>query len=175
MGIQYGPLVDIAVRHLIPLGHRRFFIPFRGRKLKLPKSLDGIARVAKEQGVSIDVRFTSGELTRESMGAALDMALAKGATAVLFPQWTDFMPAIAAFAHRGLEFPRDLSVVSLIGTIHSGQFSPPIACCLSLPECVVQQVDLWIRSDVLDLAIFDAVFARTWQPGASTGPAPMKG
>ena len=67
-----------------------------------------------------------------------------------------------------------MSVVSLIGTMLSSQFSPPIACCLSLPECVVKQADLWIRSDVLDLAIFDAVFAGTWQAGASTGPAPSK-
>ncbi len=172
LGIQYGALVDVAVKELISLGHRRFFIPFLGRKVKLTKSLANIARVAKERGVVIDVRFTSRELTTESMGALLDSALAKGATAVLFPQWTDFMPAISYFARRDLEFPRDVSVVSLIGTVHSSQFSPPIACCLSLPECVVQQVDIWIRADVQDLGAFDAVFAHTWKPGASIGPAP---
>ena len=174
LGIQYGALVDVAVKHLVSLGHRRFFIPFLGRKVKLPKSVAGIARVAKEQGVIIDVHFSSLELTTGNMGALLDAGLAKGATAVLFPQWTDFMPAIAYFGRRDLEFPRDVSVVSLIGTMLSSQFSPPIACCLSLPECVVKQADLWIRSDVLDLAIFDAVFAGTWQAGASTGPAPSK-
>ena len=172
LGIQYGALVDVAVKHLISLGHRRFFMPFLGRKVKLPKSVAGIARVAKEQGVLIDFRFSPQELTTENMATLLDAGLARGATAVLFPQWTDFMPAISYFARRDLEFPRDVSVVSLIGTMHSSQFSPPIACCLSLPECVVKQADLWIRSDVLDLAIFDAVFAGTWQSGASTGPTP---
>ena len=175
LGIQYGALVAVAVKHLISLGHRRFFMPFLGRKVKLPKSVAGIARVAKEHGVLIDVRFSPQELTTENMATLLDAGLARGATAVLFPQWTDFMPAISYFARRDMEFPHDVSVVSLIGTLHSSQFSPPIACCLSLPECVVRQVDLWIRSDVLDLAIFDAVFAGTWQQGASTGPVPSKG
>lgn len=175
LGIQYGALVDVSVKHLIALGHRRFFMPFLGRKVKLPKSVACIARVAKEQGVIIDVRFSAQELTTENMGTLLDAGFARGATAVLFPQWTDFMPAIAYFAKHDLEFPRDVSVVSLIGTTHSSQFSPPIACCLSLPECVVKQADLWIRSDVLDLAIFDAAFAGTWQSGSSTGPAPSKG
>jgi hypothetical protein len=175
LGIRYGYFVEIAVKKLVALGHRRFFMPFLGRKFKLCHSLTAIARVAQEQGVVIDVRYTAQELTAENMGVCLDTALAKGATAVLFPQWTDFMPAIGYFARRRLEFPRDVSVVSLIGTALSPLFSPPIACCLLQPEGLLQQAKLWIRSETMDLASFDAAFTLTWQWGGSIGPVPRKG
>ena len=173
LGVRYGYLVEIALKHLIPLGHRHFLMPFFGRKIKMRESMAAIARIAREQDVRIDVRLTSQPLTTENLGRFLGPGLARGATAVLFPQWTDFMPAIAYFARRGLEFPRDLSVVSLIGNATSRFFVPPIACCLSSPDGIAQQAEIWVRSELVEDEAYRKAYEKTWNPGASTGPVPV--
>ena len=174
LGVKYGYLVDIALKHLIPLGHRHFLMPFFGRKMKLRESMAAIARIAKEQGVRIEVKLTSQPLTTENVGGFLGAGLARGATAVIFPQWTDFMPAIGYFAARGLEFPRDLSVVALVGNATTRVYAPPVACCLSSPDSIAQQVEIWARSQKVEDEVYVSVYQQTWQPGASTGPVPVK-
>jgi hypothetical protein len=171
LGIRYGYLVDIAMKHLIPLGHRHFLMPFFGRKIKMRESMAAIARIAREQGVRIDVRLTAQPLTTENMGKFLGPGLERGATAVIFPQWTDFMPAIAYFAARGLEFPRDLSVVALVGNATTRVYAPPVACCLSSPDSIAQQAEVWIRSDKVRDDAYVSVYQRTWESGGSIGPA----
>ena len=172
LGVKYGYLVEIALKQLIPLGHRRFLMPFFGRKIKLRESKAAIARIAKERGVTIETKLTSQPLTTENLGKFIGPGLGRGATAVLFPQWTDFMPAIAYFAARGLEFPRDLSVVSLVGNPTSRMYAPPIACCLSSPDSIAQQAEIWIRSEKVEDDAYISVYQRTWESGGSIGPAP---
>ncbi|MCX8488856.1 MAG: substrate-binding domain-containing protein, partial [Opitutales bacterium] len=174
LGIRYGYLVDIAMKHLIPLGHRHFLMPFFARKIKMRESMAAIARIAREQGVRIDVRLTAQPLTTENMGKFLGPGLERGATAVIFPQWTDFMPAIAYFAARGLEFPRDLSVVALVGNATTRVYAPPVACCLSSPDSIAQQAEVWIRSDKVRDDAYVSVYQRTWESGGSIGPAPKR-
>jgi hypothetical protein len=174
LGIRYGYLVDIAMKHLIPLGHRHFLMPFFGRKIKMRESMAAIARIAREQGVRIDVRLTAQPLTTENMGKFLGPGLERGATAVIFPQWTDFMPAIAYFAARGLEFPRDLSVVALVGNATTRVYAPPVACCLSSPDSIAQQAEVWIRSDKVRDDAYVSVYQRTWESGGSIGPVPKR-
>jgi hypothetical protein len=174
LGIRYGYLVDIAMKHLIPLGHRHFLMPFFGRKIKMRESMAAIARIAKQQGVRIDVRLTAQPLTTDNVGKFLGAGLERGATAVIFPQWTDFMPAIAYFAARGLEFPRDLSVVSLVGNATTRVYAPPVACCLSSPDSIAQQAEVWIRSEKVDDDAYVSVYQRTWESGGSIGPAPKR-
>lgn len=174
LGIQYGPLVEIAVTHLKPLGHRRFFIPFLGRKVRLKTSLLNISKVAKEQGVTIDVEYSAAALTPERLAASLDRARAAGCTALLFPLWDEFLPAIGYFAQRGIHYPRDVSVVVLVGTPSAFELVPAIGCCLNLPETIAQQIMIWIRTGGMDREVFTSVFRRTWQAGGSTGPAPVR-
>jgi hypothetical protein len=175
LGVKYGYLVDIALKHLIPLGHRHFLMPFFARKAKLRESMAAIARVAKEQDVRIEVKLSSQPLTAGNMGGFLGAGLARGATAVIFPQWTDFMPAIGYFAARGLEFPRDLSVVALVGNATTRVYVPPVACCLSSPDSIARQAEIWARSQKVEDEAYISVYQQTWQAGASTGPAPVKG
>jgi hypothetical protein len=174
LGIRYGYLVDIAMKHLIPLGHRHFLMPFLNRKIKMKSSMEAIAKIAKEQGVRIDVLRSPQPLTTENLGRFLGPGVARGATAVLFPQWTDFMPAIAYFAARGLEFPRDLSVVALVGNATTRVYAPPVACCLSSPDSIAQQAEVWIRSDKVRDDAYVSVYQRTWESGGSIGPAPKR-
>jgi DNA-binding LacI/PurR family transcriptional regulator len=171
LGVKYGYLVDIALKSLIPLGHRHFLMPFFARKAKLRESMAAIARIAKEQGVRIEVKLTAQPLTTENVGKFLGLGLERGATAVIFPQWTDFMPAIAYFAKRDLEFPRDVSVVALVGVSHARMYSPSIACCLSSHESIAQQAEIWIRTDKVEDDAYRAVYENTWQQGGSIGPA----
>lgn len=172
LGVRYGYLIEIALKRLIPLGHRHFLMPFLNRRNKMRSSIEAIAKVAKEQGVRIDVLRSAQPLTSENVGRILGPGLVRGATAVLFPQWTDFLPAIAYFAKRGLEFPRDLSVVSLVGVATARLYSPAIACCVSSPESMAQQAEIWIRSDKVEDGAYRSVYENTWQSGASIGPAP---
>ena len=174
LGIRYGYLVDIAMKHLIPLGHRHFLMPFFGRRIKMRESMAAIARIAREQGVRIEVRLTAQPLTTENMGKFLGPGLERGATAVIFPQWTDFMPAIAYFAARGLEFPRDLSVVALVGNATTRVYVPPVACCLSSPDSIAQQAEVWVRSEKVEDDPFISVYQRTWESGGSIGPVPQR-
>jgi DNA-binding LacI/PurR family transcriptional regulator len=174
LGVKYGYLVDIALKSLIPLGHRHFLMPFFARKAKLRESMAGIARIAKEQGVRIEVKLTAQPLTTENMGKFLGPGLERGATAVIFPQWTDFMPAIAYFAARGLDFPRDLSVVALVGNATTRVYVPPVACCLSSPSSIAQQAEVWVRSEKVDDAAYVSVYQNTWESGGSIGPAPKR-
>jgi hypothetical protein len=175
LGVRYGYLVDIALKHLIPLGHRHFLMPFFARKAKLRESIESVARLAKETGVKIEVKLTSQPLTTANIGKFLGPGLERGATAVLFPQWTDFMPAIAFFASRGLEFPRDLSVVSLVGNSTSRMYVPPIACCLSSPDSIAQQAEIWVRSEKVEDDAYISVYQRTWESGGSIGPVKSEG
>lgn len=172
LGVRYGYLVEIALKRLIPLGHRHFLMPFLNRKIKMKSSMEAIAKIAKEQGVRIDVLRSPQPLTTENLGRFLGPGLERGATAVLFPQWTDFLPAVAFFAKRDLEFPRDVSVVALVGVSHARLYSPSIACCLSSHESIAQQAEIWIRTDKVEDDAYRAVYENTWQQGASIGPAP---
>jgi hypothetical protein len=174
LGVKYGYLVDIALKHLIPLGHRHFLMPFFGRKMKMRESIAAVARLAKEQGVRIEVKLSPQPLTPGNMGGFLGAGLARGATAVIFPQWTDFMPAIGYLAARGLEFPRDLSVVALVGNATTRVYVPPVACCLSSPDSIAQQAEIWARFQKVEDEVYISVYQQTWQAGASTGPAPVK-
>jgi DNA-binding LacI/PurR family transcriptional regulator len=172
LGIRYGYLVDIALKQLMPLGHRHFLMPFFARKTKLRESMAAISRLAKEHDVRIEVKLTAQPLTTENMGRFLGPGLERGATAVIFPQWTDFMPAIAYFAKRDLEFPRDLSVVALVGNATTRVYVPPVACCLSSPDSIAQQAEIWIRSEKVEDEAYVSVYRRTWESGGSTGPVP---
>ena len=107
-------------------------------------------------------------------GLMVEAAHRHGATAVLFPQWMDFLPAIAYFSARGLEFPRDLSVVALIGVANSRSYAPPIAGCLSSPDSFAQQAEVWVRSEKIEHDVLISVYNRTWESGGSIGPAPSR-
>lgn len=174
LGVRYGYLVEIALKRLIPLGHRHFLMPFLNRKNKMQSSMEAIARAEKELGVRIDVLRSPQALTTENLGRFLRRGLGRGATAVLFPQWTDFLPAIAFFAKENLDFPRDVSIAALVGVSHARQYSPAIACCLSSPASIAQQAEIWIRYDKVEDEAYRTVYEKTWQQGASTGPAPKR-
>jgi hypothetical protein len=120
------------------------------------------------------VKLTAQPLTTDNVGKFLGAGLERGATAVIFPQWTDFMPAIAYFAARGLEFPRDLSVVALVGNATTRVYVPPVACCLSSPSSIAQQAEVWIRSEKVDDEAYVSVYQRTWESGGSIGPVPKR-
>jgi DNA-binding LacI/PurR family transcriptional regulator len=173
LGHDYGPLVARAVQELKALGHRRLFMPFLGRKVKLRDALARIRRIAKEEAVTIEVRYSAEELSGRKMEQCLDAGRARGATAILFPQWGDFMYALTYFAKKGLELPRDVSVVVLIGPLEAREFEPPLAGHLVYsPEAMAEQARHWVETDSIEYQHLKESLDQGWQSGGSIGPVP---
>lgn len=172
LGVMYGYLMDIALPKLAALGHRKAFMPFLGRVKKLRRSTREIARSARRHGVQVDLHFTHVPCTPDNMARALEHGLNGGATAVIFPQWTDFVAAISPLSAMGLRMPSDLSVVSLVCNFSARMYSPPVAGCISSPDSIASQTLLWIDSAKVDDAVYSRVYERTWDSGGTIGPAP---
>ncbi len=171
LGHQYGPLVEKAVLELKSLGHRHLFIPFLGRKVKLKDSMESFRRIAREQAVSVKVRFTAEQLSHKNMEACLDAARGRGATAFIFPQWGDFLYAITYFAKKGLEIPRDISVVILVATVEAKMFAPPLSGFLiHSPEVLAEHTRNWIETDSVAHNVIEEALVRNWVSGGSIGP-----
>jgi DNA-binding transcriptional regulator YhcF (GntR family) len=173
LGHQYGPMIEKAVQELKALGHHRLFIPFLGRKIKMKDSAASIRLIAQEQAVSVNVRFSAEELSHENMEQCLDVARRRGATAVIFPQWGDFLYATTYFAKKGLEIPRDISVVILVGHLEARIFAPPLAGFLVYPpQVLTEHTRHWIEHDSIERNIIEGALVRSWFAGGSIGPAP---
>ncbi len=175
LGHQYGPLVEKAVKELKILGHRRVFIPFLGRKVKLKDTLASVRRIAQELAVTVEVRFTPEELTHSHMEQCLDSARARGATAIIFPQWGDFLYALTYFAKKGLEIPLNISVVILVGQLEAQIFNPPLAGFLMhSPEALTEHTRRWIETDSIEHNVIEAALVKSWSAGSSLGPVPKR-
>jgi hypothetical protein len=64
--------------------------------------------------------------------------------------------------------------VSLVGNATTRVYVPPVACCLSSPNSIAQQAEVWIRSEKVHDDAYISVYQRTWESGGSIGPAPKR-
>jgi DNA-binding LacI/PurR family transcriptional regulator len=174
-GHHYGPLLSRAVQELATFGHRHCFVPFLGRKLKPDDSVFAACREAQEQGFTVEVKHCRDSATHACMEQCLDSARRRGATAIVFPQWGDFLYAITYFAKKGLEIPRDISVVVLICHEEAREFAPPLAGHMVYsPEALSAQFMHWLEHDAIDHGILHRSLAQGWERAGSIGPAPVE-
>jgi hypothetical protein len=83
------------------------------------------------------------------------------------------MYAQTYFAKKGLELPRDVSVVVLIGPLEARQFEPPLAGHLVYsPEAMAEQARHWVETDSVEYQHLKESLDQGWQSGGSIGPPP---
>lgn len=175
LGHCYGPLLTRVFTELTTLGHRRIYIPLLGRKLKPDDSFFEACTKVRAQGVTVEVKLCKETPTHAGMEYCLDGARLRGATAIVFPQWGDFLYAITYFAKKGLEIPRDISVVVLICHEEARHFAPPLAGhMVYTPEALSEQVMHWLEKGEVDHGILNRSLEQGWERAGSMGLAPTK-
>jgi DNA-binding LacI/PurR family transcriptional regulator len=173
LGHCYGPLLTRVFKELTTLGHRRIFIPLLGRKQKPDDSFFEACKKARAQRVKVEVKRGHEPLSHAGMESCLDEARLRGATAVVFPQWGDFLYAITYFAKNGLEIPRDISVVILVCQEEARYFAPPLAGhMVYTPDALSEQVMDWLERGEVDHGILNRSLEQGWERAGSIGPAP---
>lgn len=174
-GHHFGPLLSRALEELANFGHRHCFVPFLGRKLKPDESVLEVSRQAEQKGFTVEVKHCRDSATHACMEQCLDAARRRGATAIVFPQWGDFFYSITYFAKRGLEIPRDISVVVLITHEEAREFLPPLAGHMFYsPEALASQFMHWLDYGTIDHGILHRSLAQGWERAGSIGPVPAK-
>jgi LacI family transcriptional regulator/LacI family repressor for deo operon, udp, cdd, tsx, nupC, and nupG len=107
---------QLAVEHLIGLGHRRIgYVGIPNRPKSNQHRLKGYQNALAAAGIESDpaLIFASGELEGHAMRgeASLELMLASGATAVFCYNDTTAMGVLAACYRRGVVVPDQLSVI----------------------------------------------------------------
>lgn len=174
LGVSFFPLIDHAVTQLRALGHRRFFIPYLRRPGTRTEAEAEVRRIADAHGVRLSVLW-SHETARDTleMERHLDVALEDRATALIFPQWADFIYAIGYAERRGLNIPRDFSVVVLINGALGYLHRPALAHYTVKSDFMRRQLMAWVQQDGWDEKLLVQQVLSTWTPGETVGPAPV--
>jgi len=142
---------QVATEHLLDLGHRRVgFITGSDEYAVSASRLEGWRRAHRERGLEIDPRlegdgdftFASGE---RAATALLDMV--EPPTAILASNDQMALAAVAVGARRGLQTPRDLSVVSFDDTPVVRFSHPPLTAVVQpIADMTRAAADLLIRA-----------------------------
>lgn len=174
LGVTFGRLIDRAVGELAARGHRKVFIPFLRREKAAPEATAELRAIEQRHGVRIIVHWSQLIATRpEEMEAQLQRAFAAGATAILFPQWGDFVLSMGFPVRHGLQIPRDYSVVVLNNVSEGVRFRPALAGFqVPVPE-VRRTVLTWLRESRADAESFAQRMLETWIPGETLGQVPL--
>lgn len=174
IGVDFPPLIEHSVVQLKALGHRCFFVPYLRRDGAAREATAEIRRIEEAHGVDILVHWSQDMPESDAkMYKQLDEALTRRATAVLFPNWTDFIFAIGYAAKRNLVIPRDFSVVVLNNFSTGHRYRPAVAHFICKSEVLKQQVLSWIDNQLVSRAAYARHMISTWNPGESIGPAPQ--
>ena len=121
---------DAATRHLASLGHRRIgFITGSDEYALSAARLEGYQRAIREAGLDIDTSLVApGDFTFQSGIAATNrlLSLADPPTAIVASSDQMSLAALEVAKERGMELPRDLSVVSFDDTPIVKFSTPPL-------------------------------------------------
>ncbi|MDX3098931.1 LacI family DNA-binding transcriptional regulator [Streptomyces sp. ME19-03-3] len=142
VGADYAAATAQVVDRAKALGHRRFaFVgPGSGAESSTDRLL-GFRRVAGENGLHLPVSLSES-------GERLDLVLESEATAVFFEFLSDAVELAQAAADRGLEVPRDLSLV-VLGDPTIPVVSPLDFTCFRIPRQEMGRQAVELLADVL--------------------------
>ena len=134
VSIDFYQAGALAARHLLELGHRRMAIIVDEPLQTL--RLEGFRSELQAAGVSLDAEMIRhGDSTLESGFAAANQLLAREPRPTAIFATNDWMAigAMAAIHERGLQIPRDLSVVGLDDILVAAHYQPPLTT-IAIPK-----------------------------------------
>ena len=119
---------ELAVRHLAALGHRRIgFVSGPARYLPVQRKLAGYRETALEVLGEVDEDLIELSLfTVEGGHAAADRLLARGVTGIVCGSDLMALGAIRAARARGLQVPKDVSVIGYDDSVLMAFTDPPL-------------------------------------------------
>ncbi len=166
----------MAVEHLIGLGHRRIaYIGVAGRASSL-RRLEGYKAALQSAAIPIDPRLivAAGEGANHGEAGAAQL-LAAGATALFCYDDMTALGALRAAHARGVQVPRQLSIVGYDDVMVSAYFDPP----LTTVRQPMHEMGKTAMRLLVGLLRGEEVAHRAIMPGelvirASTGPAPNR-
>lgn len=174
LGVDFLSLLEDSVRRLKALGHRNFFVPYLRRDGSARQAADSIRGIEGRHGVSIRAHWSQSAPESEAeMTRQMDKGLSAKATAVIFPNWSDYLVAMGYFARRDFSVPRDFSVVVLNNFAAGYRFRPATAHFVCKSEVVRQQVQDWLSGTFVSRADYADKIIATWRSGETAGPAPQ--
>jgi LacI family repressor for deo operon, udp, cdd, tsx, nupC, and nupG len=166
---------ELAVTHLIELGHRRIGA-ISGTMLAMTSRdrLRGVQAAMDRHGLADDLRIRHGDFSIESGAVAAGELIAGGVTALF--SFSDEMAigALAGIRRAGLSCPRDISLIGFDGIRFGRYLDPPLTTIVQPAEDVGSRAARILldtiagtQSDLLDVVLPHELVVR-----GSTGPAP---
>jgi DNA-binding LacI/PurR family transcriptional regulator len=123
---NYG--VDLAIEHLVSLGHKRigFISEYLSSKVRMPLYFDAL----KKYGIAVDKKIVKVGSERLEEGGYLRMnellSESRPPTAVFASYDTMAQGALKAISEHGLKVPEDISIVGFDNIRESAYFSVPL-------------------------------------------------
>ncbi|MFD7546790.1 LacI family DNA-binding transcriptional regulator [Streptomyces sp. NPDC059578] len=124
--------VELAVTHLVSLGHTRIGLALGpGRFVPVQRKVEGFVRAVRAQ-LGLDEEEITGRLVQHSLfsleggQAAAGMLVDRGCTAVVCASDMMALGAVRAVRQRGLDVPRDVSVVGFDDSPLMAFTDPPL-------------------------------------------------
>ncbi|RME73009.1 MAG: LacI family transcriptional regulator [Chloroflexi bacterium] len=152
IGVDYRPGIQAAVEHLLALGHRRF--AHVSGPLHLPTALarrDAFLHALAAHGINpSQVAIIEGNFRVDGGRAAMDelLSLPQMPTAVFTGNDMMAMGLVRASRARGLQVPRDISVVGLDDIWLVADMEPPLTT-VALPRYEIGQMAMRMLLDLL--------------------------
>jgi LacI family repressor for deo operon, udp, cdd, tsx, nupC, and nupG len=166
---------DLAVTHLIELGHRRIgVIPGVMWAMTSRDRLRGAQAAMARHGQGEDLRIRHGDFTIESGIAAATDLIAEGVTALFCFSDEMAIGALAGVRRAGLICPADISIVGFDGIRFGRYLDPPLTTIVQPAEDVGSRAARILLDTIAGTQseLIDVILPHELVVRGSTGPAP---
>ncbi|WP_404710585.1 LacI family DNA-binding transcriptional regulator [Sphingomonas sp. MMS24-J13] len=173
--IDDGGAAELAVTHLIELGHRRIgAIPGVMEAMTSRDRLRGVRMAMTRHGLADELRIRHGDFTIESGLVAASALMADGVTGLFCFSDEMAIGALAAVRQAGLGCPSDISVIGFDGIRFGRYCDPPLTTIAQPAEDVGSRAARILLETIAgtQTELLDVILPHELVVRGSTGPAP---
>lgn len=177
LAVKVSTMLRHALDHLLGLGHRRILMPLCGRSPKFVAVCRKTAAEAMSGGAGRPEKIVIAETAYAGPEVTVNLLRGQWKTdppdALILLDWREFVAASCYFKERGIEIPRDLSVVILSQNTVMDWHSPRISHFEHPAKQMARMVSKWLADGTTKLGegATMEVHAR-WVPEQSTRKRP---